>query len=115
MLVVIVNRCSVRVVQGVGYGNVKIGPTKAIVAVAPHDVHESIGHVEEGVRLAKQAGLPSLLIDFIQTHHGTTRTAYFYHQHLGRQAVIQSIGKLSPTQGFRRRVCDKICELTNFV
>lgn len=55
----------------------------------PHDEHSPlesatmiIEHVSEGVRLAKKAGLPSLLIDFIQTHHGTTRTAYFYHQHL---------------------------------
>ena len=41
-----------------------------------------IGHVEEGVRLAKKAGIPSLIIDFIQTHHGTTSTAYFLHKHL---------------------------------
>lgn len=41
-----------------------------------------LGHVDEGVKLAKKAGLPALLIDFIRTHHGTTLTAYFYHQHL---------------------------------
>lgn len=41
-----------------------------------------ISHVEEGVALAKKAGLPPLLIDFIHTHHGTTQTSYFYHKHL---------------------------------
>ncbi|MEL7427312.1 MAG: HDIG domain-containing metalloprotein [Bacteroidota bacterium] len=55
----------------------------------PHENHSPkesarliIGHVEEGVRLARKAGLPPLLIDFIHTHHGSTLTAYFYHLHL---------------------------------
>jgi putative nucleotidyltransferase with HDIG domain len=37
-----------------------------------------IGHVTEGVRLAKKNRLPTVLIDFILTHHGTTRVEYFY-------------------------------------
>jgi putative nucleotidyltransferase with HDIG domain len=41
-----------------------------------------ISHVADGVALAKKAGLPPLLIDFILTHHGTTQTAYFYHKYL---------------------------------
>ena len=41
-----------------------------------------IDHVNEGVRLAKAAGLPEVLIDFIRTHHGTTRAEYFYRQHI---------------------------------
>ncbi|CAH1002122.1 Ribonuclease Y [Neolewinella maritima] len=41
-----------------------------------------IDHVAEGVRLAKNAGLPEVLIDFIRTHHGTTRAEYFYRQHI---------------------------------
>ncbi|MEZ4986481.1 MAG: HDIG domain-containing protein [Saprospiraceae bacterium] len=41
-----------------------------------------IDHVAEGVRMAKKAGLPPLVIDFIRTHHGTTRTEYFYRKHL---------------------------------
>lgn len=41
-----------------------------------------IAHVAEGVKLAKKAGLPPILIDFIRTHHGTTRTEYFYRKHL---------------------------------
>ena len=41
-----------------------------------------IDHVAEGVRLAKAAGLPGVIIDFIRTHHGTTRAEYFYRQHI---------------------------------
>jgi hypothetical protein len=37
-----------------------------------------IKHVKEGVRLAKKYRLPIVLIDFIWTHHGTTRVEYFY-------------------------------------
>lgn len=37
-----------------------------------------ISHVTDGVRLARQAGLPEVIIDIIRTHHGTTRTEFFY-------------------------------------
>ncbi|NBU52101.1 MAG: HDIG domain-containing protein [Chitinophagia bacterium] len=37
-----------------------------------------IDHVIEGEKMAKNANLPKLLIDFIATHHGTTRVEYFY-------------------------------------
>ena len=41
-----------------------------------------IDHVNEGVRLARTAGLPDVIVDFIRTHHGTTRTEYFYRNHI---------------------------------
>lgn len=41
-----------------------------------------IGHVIEGVKLAKKHRLPPVLIDFIRTHHGTTRVEYFYRTYL---------------------------------
>lgn len=37
-----------------------------------------INHVTEGEKMAKKAKLPKVLIDFITTHHGTTRVEYFY-------------------------------------
>jgi putative nucleotidyltransferase with HDIG domain len=37
-----------------------------------------INHVADGVRLARQAGLPEVIIDFIRTHHGTSRAEFFY-------------------------------------
>lgn len=35
-------------------------------------------HIDEGVELARKHKLPQQLIDFIQTHHGTSKTGYFY-------------------------------------
>lgn len=40
-----------------------------------------IEHVTEGVRLAKKYRLPGVLIDFIWTHHGTTRVEFFYRMY----------------------------------
>lgn len=39
-----------------------------------------IEHVTVGVKMAKKAKLPIELIDFILTHHGTTRVEYFYRK-----------------------------------
>ena len=41
-----------------------------------------IDHVSYGVTLAKKHKLPEIVIEFISTHHGTTKVAFFYHQHL---------------------------------
>lgn len=40
-----------------------------------------LAHREEGVKMAKKAGLPRVIIDFIATHHGTTKVEYFYRKH----------------------------------
>lgn len=41
-----------------------------------------ISHVTKGVEMAKKHQLPEILIDFIRTHHGTTRVEYFYQSYL---------------------------------
>ena len=41
-----------------------------------------INHVNEGVELGRKYKLPTPLIDFIQTHHGTTVAYYFYKKFL---------------------------------
>jgi cyclic-di-AMP phosphodiesterase PgpH len=38
-----------------------------------------IGHVKDGVDLARQHNLPRQIIDFIEQHHGTTLVEYFYN------------------------------------
>ena len=38
-----------------------------------------IGHVKDGIELAREYGLPRTLHEFIETHHGTTLVEYFYH------------------------------------
>ena len=43
---------------------------------------EIIRHVADGLALAEKYGLPSVIKEFITTHHGTTCTAFFYNKHL---------------------------------
>ncbi|MBP5307302.1 MAG: HDIG domain-containing protein [Paludibacteraceae bacterium] len=38
-----------------------------------------INHVTEGYKIAKAHNLPQPVLEFIRTHHGTSRTAYFYN------------------------------------
>ena len=38
-----------------------------------------IGHVKDGIELAKEYDLPREIIHFIAAHHGTTLVEYFYH------------------------------------
>ena len=40
------------------------------------------GHVIKGIEIAKENNLPDQLIDFIRTHHGTTKAQYFYQSFL---------------------------------
>ncbi|MEA5081761.1 MAG: HDIG domain-containing protein [Dysgonamonadaceae bacterium] len=37
-----------------------------------------INHVKDGVKIAQREGLPKQIIDFIETHHGTSMPKYFY-------------------------------------
>ena len=37
-----------------------------------------IGHVIDGIEMARKARLPEQIIDYIRTHHGTRRVEYFY-------------------------------------
>lgn len=39
-----------------------------------------VGHVKDGIEIAREFGLPSVLRQFIETHHGTTLMEYFYHE-----------------------------------
>lgn len=41
-----------------------------------------IGHVAEGVKIAKKYNLPQQIIDFIQTHHGKGKAKYFYNSYV---------------------------------
>lgn len=38
-----------------------------------------ISHVSEGAKIARKAGLPQPIIDFITMHHGTSKARYFYN------------------------------------
>ena len=55
----------------------------------PHDALDAlesarviVAHVPDGIRLAREAGLPEQLVDFIASHHGTSRVEYFYRTYV---------------------------------
>ena len=43
---------------------------------------EIIAHVTRGLDIAEKHGLPTVIRDFISTHHGTTKVAYFLSRYL---------------------------------
>jgi hypothetical protein len=57
------------------------------IGINPHDqltfeqsAQKIMEHVKLGVELAHQHKIPEQIIDFISTHHGTTKTGYYYIQ-----------------------------------
>ena len=50
----------------------KLSPTMSLLVI--------LGHVKDGVELAKEYGLPRSLLHYIESHHGTTLVAFFYKQ-----------------------------------
>lgn len=49
----------------------KLSPAMSLLVI--------VGHVKDGVELAKEYNLPRTLQHFIESHHGTTLVEYFYH------------------------------------
>lgn len=43
------------------------------------------GHVKDGIEIAREFGLPAVIRQFIETHHGTTLMEYFYGEARKRQ------------------------------
>lgn len=49
----------------------KLSPAMSLLVI--------VGHVKDGIELAREYGLPRSLQHFIESHHGTTLVEYFYH------------------------------------
>lgn len=71
----------------------------------PHDrvsplnsVRIITGHVRRGIEMAREANLPSQIIDFIPQHHGTRVLAYFYHK---AKAQAEARGETVNIEDFR--------------
>lgn len=47
-----------------------------------------VGHVKDGLELAREYGLPRSIQHFIEAHHGTTLVEYFYHR-ARKQAIAR--------------------------
>lgn len=48
-----------------------------------------IGHVNNGIEIARKAHLPEQIIHFIRTHHGYSKTKYFYNSFLNAYPGVQ--------------------------
>jgi len=55
-----------------------------------------VGHVKDGIEMAKEYGLPSVLRQFIETHHGTTLIEHFYNE-AKKKKTKNSKGKIADT------------------
>ncbi len=49
----------------------KLSPAMSLLVI--------VGHVKDGVELAREYSLPRSLLHYIESHHGTTLVEYFYH------------------------------------
>lgn len=50
----------------------KLSPAMSLLVI--------VGHVKDGMEIAREFGLPKTLRHFIEAHHGTTLVEYFYHR-----------------------------------
>ncbi|MBO4427616.1 MAG: HDIG domain-containing protein [Bacteroidales bacterium] len=68
---------------------------------------EIIRHVTEGAELARKHHLPQVIIDFILSHHGTSRMEYFYDKYLkeGGDPVAEADFRYP---GFRPRTREQV-------
>lgn len=60
-----------------------------------------VGHVKDGIEMAKEYGLPPVLRQFIETHHGATLVEYFYKEARRRHDEKQPPGTPLSKKGVR--------------
>ncbi|MBN1391807.1 MAG: HDIG domain-containing protein [Sedimentisphaerales bacterium] len=57
-----------------------------------------VGHVKDGIEMAREYGLPAVLRQFIETHHGTTLIEYFYNEAKKKYERKESNGSAAPSE-----------------
>jgi cyclic-di-AMP phosphodiesterase PgpH len=72
--------------------NIEFSPHKGMDPVESSKI--IINHVNEGVLLASKYKLPVQIIDFIRTHHGTTKAYFFYLKYLETKESSADMGKI---------------------
>ena len=60
-----------------------------------------VGHVKDGIEMAKEYALPAVLRQFIETHHGTTLVEYFYSEAKKKHDEKQPPGSTNAKKGVR--------------
>lgn len=66
-----------------------------------------VGHVKDGIEMAREYGLPAVLRQFIETHHGTTVIEYFYNEAKKKYEREDSDGSAGPSESEFRYVGPK--------
>jgi hypothetical protein len=64
----------------------KLSPAMSLLVI--------VGHVKDGIELAREYNLPRQLQHFIESHHGTTLVEYFYHaakERSGDEGNVQEV------------------------
>ena len=57
-----------------------------------------VGHVKDGIEMAREDSLPAVLRQFIETHHGTTLIEYFYNEARKKHDEKESEGSSWPSE-----------------
>jgi len=68
--------------SGVSSRHDNLAPTMSLLII--------VGHVKDGIEMAKEYKLPRVLHQFIEEHHGTTVVRYFHHVASEKQPQIAS-------------------------
>jgi len=77
--------------------NLKRGEVNPHEALSPDSSAKVLrDHVTDGIKMAREAGLPDEVVDFIRTHHGTTLMKFFYEKAL--EKVGDSPGQVEESQ-----------------
>jgi putative nucleotidyltransferase with HDIG domain len=58
-----------------------------------------VGHVKDGMEMAREYGLPAVLRQFIETHHGTTLVEYFYNEAMKKHEQTDLLDVPPPSEG----------------
>ena len=66
----------------------KLSPAMSVLII--------VGHVKDGIEMAREARLPPVVRHFIESHHGTTLVEYFYHA--ARKQGESDPDKASPSE-----------------
>jgi putative nucleotidyltransferase with HDIG domain len=74
---------------GGGSRHKELSPTMSLLVI--------IGHVKDGVEMAKAYKLPAVIRQFIETHHGTTLIEPFYHAAVEQYELQRAEGEAKDT------------------
>lgn len=71
-------------------------------------------HVKDGVKIAKDFGLPKSIIEFIETHHGKSVTKYFYNkyvnEHPDENVDVEKFSYTGPNPYTKEQAIVMICD-----